>query len=297
MRPLHHRAHGPVREISTRGAIAGAFQVPPHHWAYDVPRPVVALGYEMTLTEVEETRVHCHHKAQLILALKGLVTCQVDNSVWLVPPDCAVWIPGGLSHSLKAIGDVRICCLFIEPESAALLPADCCTIGVSPLLRELLLQAVSFPELYDLDGADGRVAAVLLDQLAASPRETFHVPMPGDPRLRRIADAILADPSDRLTIAQWGRRVGASERTLARILHVETGMSFGRWRQQLQILIALRRLVEGTPVQTVATDLGYESASAFITMFRKALGMPPARYLADRRSRTRHEFTSGRGGH
>jgi AraC-like DNA-binding protein len=27
--------------------------------------------------------------------------------------------------------------------------------------------------------------------------------------------------------------------------------------------------------------LGYENASGFITMFRKAVGQPPARYLAD----------------
>ncbi|PIB42370.1 hypothetical protein AOA59_23800 [Pseudomonas sp. 2822-15] len=31
-----------------------------------------------------------------------------------------------------------------------------------------------------------------------------------------------------------------------------------------------------------ALGLGYENASGFITMFRKAVGQPPARYLADR---------------
>ena len=44
-------------------------------------------------------------------------------------------------------------------------------------------------------------------------------------------------------------------------------MSFGRWRQQLHILIALQRLAQGASVQTVALDLGYEGASAFVTMF------------------------------
>jgi AraC-like DNA-binding protein len=146
----------------------------------------------------------------------------------------------------------------------------------------LLLKAASFPELYDEDGPDGRLANVLLDQLAVAPVEKLNCPMPMDAKLRKIADAMMADPSDCATIAEWGRRVGTAERTLARILQRETGMSFGRWRQQLHILIALRQLAEGMPVQTVALDLGYESASAFITMFRKALGKPPGRYLADR---------------
>jgi AraC-like DNA-binding protein len=73
-----------------------------------------------------------------------------------------------------------------------------------------------------------------------------------------------------------------SERTLTRLVLRETGMSFGRWRQQLHIIIALQRLSGGALVQRVAEDLGYESVSAFITMFKKALGKPPARYFADK---------------
>jgi AraC-like DNA-binding protein len=202
--------------------------------------------------------------------------------VWIVPPQCAVWIPGGQPHSLRASGDLKIYCLFVEPDAVAM-PTECCTIGVSPLLQELLVRTASFPALYDVDGPNGRLVRVLLDQLAAAPVENLHFPMPRDPRLRKVADAMLTDPAERLTIAEWGRRVGASERTLARILRSETGMSFGRWRQQLHVLLALLHLAEGTPVQVVAQDLGYESASAFITMFRKALGKSPGRYLADRR--------------
>jgi AraC-like DNA-binding protein len=107
--------------------------------------------------------------------------------------------------------------------------------------------------------------------------------MPANAKLRQIAAAMMADPSDRATIDEWGRRMAVAPRTLTRALSRETGMSFGRWRQQLHILIALQRLDQGASVQTVALDLGYEGASAFVTMFRKALGKPPARYLAERR--------------
>jgi AraC-like DNA-binding protein len=75
-----------------------------------------------------------------------------------------------------------------------------------------------------------------------------------------------------------------SERTLFRMILKDTGMSFGRWRQQFHIMLALERLAEGDSVQAVAFDLGYESASAFITMFKKALGQPPGKYLASRRN-------------
>jgi AraC-like DNA-binding protein len=48
------------------------------------------------------------------------------------------------------------------------------------------------------------------------------------------------------------------------------------------VILSLQRLARGESVQRVALDLGYENASGFITMFRKAVGQPPARYLADR---------------
>jgi AraC-like DNA-binding protein len=107
--------------------------------------------------------------------------------------------------------------------------------------------------------------------------------MPSDARLRRIATALHRDPAARTNIGQFARQAGMSERNLSRLLSEETGMSFRRWRQQFQVMFALERLTEGHSVQTVAFDLGYESASAFITMFKGVLGKPPAGFLASRR--------------
>ncbi len=70
----------------------------------------------------------------------------------------------------------------------------------------------------------------------------------------------------------------------------EIGLSFSRWRRQLHLVIALRELAGGATVQKVAGDLGYESTTAFIVMFRKALGTTPSRYFTDRP--LSHERTS-----
>jgi AraC-like DNA-binding protein len=43
---------------------------------------------------------------------------------------------------------------------------------------------------------------------------------------------------------------------------------------------ALRRLAAGTPITSVALDLGYATPSAFTYMFRRALGVPPSRFYA-----------------
>ncbi|AGA31500.1 AraC family transcriptional regulator [Singulisphaera acidiphila] len=225
---------------------------------------------------------HHHRMAQMVYVARGVLTCEVSQGLWIVPPQCAVWIPGGTRHVVKGVGTIEVYSLFVDPASAPTMPDACCTVSVSSLLRELLLRFAGIPALYAVEGAESRLAMVLLDELAAAPIEKLHLPMPSDDRLRKIADAMAANPSDRASVQEWAERIEVSERTLSRLVLQETGMSFGRWRQQLHISLALQWLSQGKPVQSVATDLGYESASSFVFMFRKVLGSSPARYMTQR---------------
>ena len=155
---------------------------------------------------------------------------------------------------------------------------------MTPLLRELLTRAAHLPYLYEEGSGNTRLADVLLDELAAAQVDDLHQPMPTDPRLRRIVEEMMASPADRGTIKIWAQRAGMSQRTLERQINRETGMNFGRWRQQLSVVLAVKWLAGGTSMQQVAGDLGYESVPSFVTMFRKALGTSPGRYMAERHS-------------
>ncbi|MBL3335771.1 AraC family transcriptional regulator, partial [Klebsiella pneumoniae] len=84
------------------------------------------------------------------------------------------------------------------------------------------------------------------------------------------------------TLPVWAKRLALSERSLARLMQLETGLTFGRWRQQLHLIIALQELASGVSVQNVAAKLGYESVNAFITLFKKTMGTTPAHYFAER---------------
>jgi len=146
-------------------------------------------------------------------------------------------------------------------------------------LRELILYATTLRDHYAPDGPEARVMAVIPDQLRLLRPEPLHLPTPADRRLRAITDALSEHPSDGRSLADWARTAGASERTLARLFQRETGMTFGAWRQRLRLLVAIGRLAEGQSVTSAAFDLGYESPSAFVAMFRRELGQPPTRYL------------------
>ncbi len=180
---------------------------------------------------------------------------------------------------------------FIATTADVGLPGGCCTVSVTPLLRELLIRAANLPAFYEESGANTRLMSVLLDEIAAAKVEDLHLPMPTDTRLRAMIEQMIAAPADRGTLEGWAKRAGLSERTLVRLISRETGMSFGRWRQQLSVVLAVQWLAAGASIQKVAADLGYESAPSFVTMFRKALGAAPARYMAER-----HGSRSGEGG-
>ncbi|MDR6640971.1 AraC-like DNA-binding protein/mannose-6-phosphate isomerase-like protein (cupin superfamily) [Luteibacter sp. 1214] len=249
----------------------------------DVPRPAITFGVVAENLSPIETDFHRHRKAQLMMLVRGIASCEVESGLWTVPPQHAIWVPGGVLHNITIAGRLEGYTLFIDPAVTANMPAECCSIAVSPLLRELMIRSASFPLLYPEGGIESHVVTLLLDEIAAMPTGNLHLPMPTDARLRKIATMIMAAPADRGTMHSWAARAGLSERTMARILPRETGMSFGRWRQQIHLMLAVRWLGTGSTVQSVAERLGYESAGSFVTMFRKALGTSPGRYMAERR--------------
>jgi AraC-like DNA-binding protein/mannose-6-phosphate isomerase-like protein (cupin superfamily) len=240
-------------------------------------RPLV--GYAEDFPGGHRIRRHRHSSAQLIYAASGVMTVSTEHGRWVVPPQRAVWVPAEVAHAIRMTGAVQMRTLYLEAATVPAAPADCCVVAVSPLLRELILRVIAFAQPYPLDGPEARLVAVVGDEIAATPQAPLHLPMPKDRRLLAVTARLLDDPGDQRTLATWSRSAGASARTLARLFVAETGMSFARWRQQARLLRALELLGAGAAVTAVALDLGYDSPSAFINMFRANLGTTPGRYF------------------
>lgn len=119
------------------------------------------------------------------------------------------------------------------------------------------------------------------------PQQKLSLPVSAHPKIRAMADALVSNPEDRSTFKTWAKRLALSERSLARLMLRETGLTFGRWRQQLHLILALQALASGVSVQNVAANLGYESVNAFITMFKKTMGSTPAHYFTERKTDVR----------
>jgi len=245
----------------------------------DVPRPIAAMAKDFP--DGSQTPPHRHRRAQLVFAARGVMVVWTGEGTWVVPPNRAVWMPAETEHAIRSSGAVAMRTLYVRADMASSLPFECCVVSVSPLLRELILRAVELPLLYDEAGPAGRLMSLILDEIRAVPVLPLHLPWPEDGRLRRLCSAIQREPASERRLDDWAASVGASSRTLARLFRKETGMSFTAWRQQVRLVDALSRLATGQPVTTVALDLGYQSPSAFTSMFRRALGRAPTRYFLE----------------
>lgn len=176
----------------------------------DLSALVIAVRVDVigTKTEVPD---HRHRKGQLVFALGGSVTCRVPSGLWMVPPHCGVWVPSGMEHSNLATANARIFFVYIEPRVVDL-PDRCCTLSISPLLRELI---VELSDRVQNDDARGELLTrVLLTELPRMPVQQLHLPLSPEPRLKRIAAALAEDPADRATLAEWANRVALSESSL-----------------------------------------------------------------------------------
>ena len=245
-----------------------------------LPRPV--YGHAESLTNRALGYPHAHPWIQFAHATAGVLDVRTGAGRFIVPPQRAVWIPAGVVHQVRGSADTVIRSLYIEPSALPDSQGGCRVLAVSPLLRELVRAFGELPAEYEENGPGGRLATVLLDQLASAPVLGLMLPLPQEPRLRRICEAFEAEPDSRDGLAVWARRLGCSERTLARLFRTHTGLSFRRWRQRLRLISALPMLEAGERVTDVAIACGYDSVSAFIASFREHFGATPGEFAGAR---------------
>ncbi len=233
---------------------------------------------------------HHHAWGQLAYCASGLMqvtVLQAPETTTIVPPSRAVWIPPGARHAVTIVEAAQLLTLYIDASAVPAHWTHSRVMVVSPLLRELV-HALDRPQPPAAD-AERALLTLLFHEMEHADTQPLGVPMPsatsGDRRLRNLCEAVVQAPAQHATLAAWSVQAGASERTLARLFREELGTSFQRWRQQVVLAHAMPMLARGVSVGRVAQASGYASESAFSAMFKSAMGLPPTRLLARRRTR------------
>lgn len=222
---------------------------------------------------------HAHPWGQVVYATEGVMTVTTQAGAWVVPSHRAAWVPGGTEHEVATTDRVRLRTLYLRPDLAEPLPDRCRVLTVSDLLRELVLEVVRTGMLRDDVPEQRRLAAVVVDRIRVTSEAPLQLPWPRDARARRVAGLVQSHLAGPTQLAALADGCGASVRTLERLFRAETGMTFGRWRQQARLLHALQLLATGESVTAAGFAVGFASTSAFVAMFRRALGHTPGRWL------------------
>lgn len=218
---------------------------------------------------------HSHVRHQLSWSNDGHQRVRTDGGAWEVPPGEAMWIPGRIMHEITFAGPTDVRLAYFQPGDLRHDWATPCRVRL-------------------LDGFDHAVAAVAVDPgrevATAGPLLDLAVlisPVGATPRLGATASTpvdhivkyLTERPDDRRTLADWGRQLGASPRTLERGFRTQLGRPFTDVRRRSRLDAAVSHLAAGVPVTRVAQLVGYGSASSFITAFRREFGHSPSRHF------------------
>jgi AraC-like DNA-binding protein len=241
-----------------------------------VPRPVTAVGNDYPAGHFHPA--HRHRRSQLLFAEWGTMLVQTATGAWMVPAHQGIWIPAGLIHSITMLSDVATRSVYLESAAAAGMAQQCQVLGISPLLRQLLIEAVDLPAEYDPQLRAGKIMSLLLDEIHAAPVPPLSLPLPTEARLAQRCRRFLERPTARDTLELWSGELGLSRRTFTRLFRRETGLGFAAWQRRACLLSAMPRLLNGERVTTIAYDLGYSSPAAFTVMFGQLVGVAPNAY-------------------
>jgi len=222
---------------------------------------------------------HDHAEQQLLYPSSGLLIVSTTHGSWVVPPQRAVWLPAAVAHAHQAYGATQVRTVAFPVDVNPLGLTQPTVLSVSRLLRELIIAITDDPARRGEEQHD--LKRVALHQLKPAPALQFHLPQPGDERLRDVTAILAEDPGSDRTLGELGRAVGAGERTLSRLFRAETGMTFPQWRAQLRLHHSLTLLASGLSVTATAIACGYSTPSAFTAAFHATFGTTPGTYRKD----------------
>jgi AraC-like DNA-binding protein/quercetin dioxygenase-like cupin family protein len=218
---------------------------------------------------------HRHAYHQLLYVSQGILSVHTQQGTWIASRHRALWTPAGLWHQHLAHGRTRVHTIGFAAGSAPLRSGSPTVVAVDGLLHELLTACTDD----ELPAAEtGRLRAVVADRLRRAHVQPLALPSAQDPRLAEACRLVTDDLSRPRTMTWLARRVGAGERTLARLFRGEFGMTYPQWRTNVRVFHAMLRLSEGASVTRTAQQCGWATTSAFIDTFTRTMGQTPGTY-------------------
>src|SRR6185437_14737991 len=216
---------------------------------------------------------HSHNVSQLSIPVNGVMYVIVEDDLFIIPPGMAVFIPKNVKHCVQKISEQTIIeNIFFTDIYKNYLPKAGRSFYLSPLAATVISKICTFS--IDEFGSNKvmNLISVLLDELDEKRMLSYSLKIPKSPALFKIYELFACSIDYLPSLTDAAKLVNVSSRTLLRMFKNELGVSFVLWKQQLIFIKALELLMKEKSTTVVAYKLGYNSDSAFITMFKKMSG-------------------------
>lgn len=223
---------------------------------------------------------HFHKTGQLSLTLGGVMYVRAETRLFIVPPQMAIFIPKNTSHYHIMRKDLVLNTLYLSEKYTKNLPKKVTLLTITDLAKNLILRITQLKG-SDLETKETkRLLATLIDELKNTTVIDYsELPLSDNPIILKVYQQFNQANTTYPSIEELAKLVHISSRTLLRIFKQETGMSFIIWKQRFLFIKALELLQKYGRTNIVAYKLGYNSESAFISMFKKmSAGKLPSDY-------------------
>jgi AraC-like DNA-binding protein len=224
---------------------------------------------------------HFHDMHQIQYAFEGSMELEDRHGRHLLPRSIAGWIPAGVEHR-DSVHRVRSISILLSSEMVADAGDRVRVIKVSPLMREMMAEAVRWP----IDGVHDDTARPFFAAFARLCGEwigheaPFSLPSSTDPQVA-AAMAYTRAYLGSSTLPAAARAAGLSERTLRRRFVAQLGMGWDDYRRRARLLSAVEALSDSDlSIARVAAEVGFESQSAFAKAFQQLTGETPRAFRA-----------------
>ncbi|EKO3910743.1 AraC family transcriptional regulator [Vibrio fluvialis] len=221
---------------------------------------------------------HSHPWGEFVYSFSGVMEVKVGSRQYLTPSQYGLWLPPNVEHQGLNRYETCHCSLYVDESLCHRMPQHTCALEISPLVIALLEHLRQTPITPPYRDEEFRLLQVLVEQLTHATPIGSYLPTSTDPLLGKVLTWLEQDPASNASLQTLAKQAHTTERTLMRRAQRDLGISVSEWRQRLRVVKAMPMLEAGDKVENIAHDLGYASASAFIAMFRRLMGVTPDEY-------------------
>ncbi len=221
-------------------------------------------GLLSTLKEVPEaTRVWAYCSSVCLLAETGRLDNQLATSTW--------WMADYLQKRYRTVGWRFSQTCIIEPANTTASGVN----GYLPIAQDLIASVCGQEVLRDIVD----LMVVPKPETNSQPFQFISLMSLEDPLMRQVYVWVENTPAKELTITALARQLNQTERTLARKVKLETGLSCAQFMRLVKLHQAGESLIYSSlPVSAISDRFGFSDDAAFRRTFKKVSNYTPTEY-------------------